>query len=295
MRLGQIARKYDLPVQSIIDFLEKETGEKIHPNSKIFEAMEAKIAEQFGLTIEDELEISVIPKQASQTTEEEKEDESAEAEEPEVTEDRGVPASDTQPLSAAEEIALVEGEIAIGEPVIVSKEPVEEKPPPPKEEEIIQSDKLIEMIESEEKPTDLEQIKLIKAPKKELPGLKVLGKVELPEERPKKESKKNDTQQHRNRKPQLSEEEKEKRRLAAKRKREAAEARKEKQHQAQEAKRLKALKAKHYEEKLKKTEKQAITRNTEQAKPEDTPTSKPTKPSTKPKTLLGKWWRWMNT
>ncbi|WP_420578435.1 hypothetical protein [Ekhidna sp.] len=280
MRLGQLARKYDIPVQEIINYLKEETGEKFHANAKLYDAIETQLFKHFDLYPDD----PVLEEEQTETI-----NEPAQPLPPEPREE-----------TPADDIASVEGELAEPEEIAPSevrdKEP-EDKSPKLREDEVIQTDRLIEMLESEESPTDLEKFKLIKAPKKELPGLKVLGKVDLPEPKKKSESEEKDKKSHQPLKkqlPQLSEEEKEKRRLKAKRKKEAYEARQEKRRKEQEAQRLKELKAKHYKQKLKKQETQ---KNKPKAKvePQHEESQHIQKKLKEPKTLLGKWWRWMNT
>lgn len=278
MRLGQLARKYDIPVQEIIEYLKEETGEKFHANAKLYDAIETQIFKHFDLYPDD----PVLEPEAQTDIEEIHESIQPHKEE-----------------SPADDIASVEGELAAPEeipPATHENEP-EEELPTHREDEVIQTDKLIEMLESEEGLMGLEKFKLIKAPKKELPGLKVLGKVDLPEPKKKSESEEKDKkshQPHKKQRPQLSEEEKEKRRLKAKRKKEAYEAWQEKRRKEKEAQRLKELKAKHYKQKLKKQETQ---KNKPKAKvePQHEESQHIQKKPKEPKTLLGKWWRWMNT
>lgn len=284
MRIGQLARKHNIPVQEIIAFLEEQTGEKFHPNAKLYDTVESKVFEHFQLSPAiTAIEIGEQPENGKEETDQDEIE---------------APAIEVSPLTPEEEIAEAEGEIAINQAPSVTPEEVDivEDEPQPNEDEIIQTDKLLEMLESEEAPPNLEKIKLIKAPKKELSGLKVLGKVDLPEPRkkpPTEETEEKNSIKHKNRKPQLSDEEKEKRRLKAKRKKEAFEARQEKRRKEQEAKRLKQLKQSHYKQKLQKIE---IKKPKEKIKKTDDPVIqqvKKTKPE--PKTWLGKWWRWMNT
>ena len=283
MRLGQLARKYDIPVQEIIDYLNEETGEKFHPNAKLYDAVEEQIFKHFDLYPDDPI------------LEPEEQVEEKEAEQPQDTQS-------SESMSPAEEIAAVDGELAI---LSVPNEEVRglhdsskqelQGQPRPKDDEVIQTDKLLELMENEEASSDLEKVKLIKAPKKELPGLKVLGKVDLPEPKKKAEQEGQKKKSERNRRPQLSEEEKEKRRLKAKRKKEAYEALQEKKRKEQEARRLKELKARHYQEKLRKAKIKKQKKEVARAKQEQSNEALPVTSKKEPKTWLGKWWRWMNT
>ncbi|GAB4250120.1 MAG: hypothetical protein Tsb0034_29390 [Ekhidna sp.] len=294
MRIGQLARKYDLQVQEIIDYLEEETGEKFHPNAKLYDTMEANVLKHFD----------VYPEELVPTEEDTIEDKESEVEPP-------APKSKPLPETPEDDIALAEGELAYDENSLQEtpipkpeKDVAKEKKPLPKEDEVIQTDKLLEMLESEEPPADLEKIKLIKAPKRALSGLKVVGKVDLPEPKKKEEKPKEkdtvtekDLREYRHpkrkKRPPLSEEEKEKRRLKAKAKQEAYEARQEKRRKEQEAQKLKALKEAHYKQNLQKTEVKKQKQKGKALPSSETVTKQHEKP--KPKTALGKFWRWLNT
>ena len=91
----------------------------------------------------------------------------------------------------------------------------------------------------------------------------------------------------------LTEEEKEQRRLKAKQKKEAYEAREEKRRKEKEASELKARKAAHYQQKLSKGQ----TTQKKQAKNQPKQSTSQKKEDTRPvpKTVLGKFWRWLNT
>ena len=303
MRLGQLARKYDIPVQDIIEFLEEDTGEKFHANAKLYDTLEARVFDHFELLPEEAAEPSneeeslveaEVPIETTQEVEEKTSSELEEAAPSQLVENL--------PATPEEEIAAVEGEIILSdehinqgpEEIIEVPVPIEETKERPSEEEIIQTDKLLEMLESEDSSADLEKIKLIKAPKKELSGLKVVGKVDLPEPKKKpEEAEEKVKSRNNNRRPKLSEEEKEKRRLKAKRKKEAYEARKEKRQKEQEARRRKEQKEAHYKQNLQKVE---VKKNKQKEKSAPITNTQPKKdPKPAPKTLLGKWWRWMNT
>ena len=293
MRLGQLARKYDIPVQDILTYLEKETNEKFHANAKLFDAIEEKLFQHFDLYPDNPIVLE-------EETEEEKVSEKVIIDH-EISLDKS---TKNDPESAADDIASVDGELEL-KPVEEngSEEGKTTKSEPTKpshaDDEIIQTDRLLELLESEDMHADLEKIKLIKAPKKELSGLKVLGKVDLPEPKKKIDSdsdvKENrDSKNHRNKRPQLSEEERERRRLKAKRKKEAFEARQEERRKEKEAQQLKELKATHYKQKLQKpTVRSKQTKS--KGQPIDQPTANKQEPTPAPKTWIGKWWKWMNT
>lgn len=297
MRLGQFAKKYDIPVREIITYLEEETGEKFHPNAKLYDTLESKVFEYFELQPETSeiKQVEVLDKET--------------IEELEVTERK--PEADEQPLPATpeEEIALLEGDLAeLNEAEKQSVEvPLAEEiereveTPKPSGDEVIQTDKLLELLDSEEPPAGLDKIKLIKAPKKELSGLKVVGKVDLPEPKKKEEKSSDivtekDLREYRNprkKRQPLTEEEREKRRLKAKRKKEAYEAQVEKRKKERAEQEQKARKEKHYQQKLEQAKAAKIKQQTKQKPTQIQKNEEEKRPQ--PKTMLGKFWRWMNT
>lgn len=327
MRLGQFARKYDLRVQDLISHLEGNSADTLHSNTKLSEETEADILDFFGLEALPELTT-----EESLNETENSEDQKDSPSEQEIVvdsqdsgnltkdaewdaEDSGFIGEGDNSLTPLEEIAAVEGEIVNSEEVFAEHQPpdgleeTQEKvegsdleDSKPADDEVIQTDKLLEILESEESYADLDKIKLIKAPKRELSGLKVLGKVDLPEPKKKpepeeKSSERTENKRRKNQRPQLSEEEKEKRRLKAKRKKEAFEARQAKREKEQEAKKEKARRAAHYQQQLEQQKTASKKRKLEtkqkleaaQHKPE----VRPEEP--KPKTMLGKLWKWLNT
>lgn len=350
MRIGQLARKHDIPVQEIIDYLQDDLalGDDLHPNTKLEESTEEKIFDYFNIELpEPEVEEATEESESEEeqeVTEESVQEQSAisskelHQEEIDSIQELEQPATDNQqpvssnqqpspPLTPEEEIAALDGDLATEEERAQVESEIEEKAKEeitvspeehaaPNEDEIIQTDKLLEILESEDvSEEELEKIKLIKAPKKELAGLKVVGKVDLPEPKKKEEKEEDkeeektvekeflnerDLREYRNprRKRQkrapLTEEEKEARRLKAKAKKEAYEAREEKRRKQREAEELKARKAAHYKDKLSKTQtttqKKKGTKNTAEptAKKKEQPVPQ------KPKSVFGKIWKWLN-
>ena len=276
MRIGQLARKYNVSIQEIIDYLEEEQYhvDELQPNAKLMgEALEMVIA-RFGDFGEFETEIQ-----------EKKESEPVSVE-PEVEESEPI----QEEVQAEETIA--ENEPTISEVVEEIKLPVE------KPKESITSDRLIEMMEAEDSDIDIEKFTHIKAPKKELEGLKVVGKIDLPEPKPKapvesEEVKEPEDYRRRgNRRPPLSDEEKEKRRLRAKRKKEEYEARQEKRQKEKEIAAVKAKKEAHYRQKMEQVSVKPKTKPSNEIDPtiDDTPQ----KVVTKRKGPLGRFWVWLN-
>ena len=56
MRIGQLARKYEVPVQEIISYLEERSleGQSYHPNAKLEAPVERELLSHFGVVVEEE-------------------------------------------------------------------------------------------------------------------------------------------------------------------------------------------------------------------------------------------------
>jgi hypothetical protein len=154
-----------------------------------------------------------------------------------------------------------------------------------------------------------EKIELIKAFKAELPGLKVLGKIDLPEPKKKEEAKneevesvdnnsnapaspsipKRSPRQDQRKKFENKKEERWKNPLEAKREREAKEA---EQNRREQIKIEKELRTKHYNQKVKKTY-----QPTRAVKKVDEPLEEMSEADERPvpRTWFGKFWRWLST
>ena len=308
MRISQLARSYDLSVQEIVSYLQTlnlPSSKSHHPNAKLSDETIEKVVTYFGLErMESESEPTAEEELPLEVTESSAEHEAVPEAEVSEEEPKGS-ALFKEPQTPLEDIALAEGEIELpprtvqpevseanDQPSTSTPEPIE----PHKEDEVIPSDRLLEMLEAEERPEDLEKIKLIKAPKKELSGLKVLGKIDIPEPKKKepKEATKETQKKPRKQRQQLNEEEKEKRRLRAKRKKEAYEARQEKRRKEKEEREKKARREAYYRQNLERANAQQTKQKLKKlSKPAKQEQIKETKPQ--PKTLLGKVWRWLNS
>ncbi|WMN07460.1 hypothetical protein QYS48_28825 [Marivirga arenosa] len=278
MRLAQAARKLSMTTEEIVDFLqlrgieiEKDSNTKLSAESiqvlyKYFEIEEEEPVEKVEVQpdeIQDEQADANIP------TEEE-----AEVNEEIVSEKLGQEESN---------------EIA---------EPQQEE----KVEEVQASEKksfktVGELLESEDETTDEDLV--IKAPKVELKGLNVVGKIDLPEPKPKEEKqedkpdklqprvkknyqKGNNKKSRRNRKELTPAQIRQKEEEREERKRKRIE--KEKKKKREEFYKENILKPKQEEQK-KKTKKKKIKVVEQKIQPNQP----------KPKTVLGKFWRWLNT
>lgn len=289
MRLGQFARKYEIPVQELVSYLQDSGIENApsHPNAKLNESIEEELVNHFDLIVDDKIVSSQNTPEAvveAGTAESEAETKLLEATE-------GI----IEPVTPAPKTGLKTSEIEADNHTRNEELSTDESNSDSENtDEIIDSAKLLELLESEEVNLDLSKITRIKAPKKELDGLRVVGKIDLPEPKPKKQdTDKSPGNRHSDkRNSSLSEEEKERRRQAAKRKKERYEAQKERRKKEKEQRRLKALKKAHYEEKLKQT------------KPIKKPKHDPTKKATskveithetqEPESFVGRFWKWLN-
>jgi len=296
MRLGQIARKYNISQDKIIAFL-NETAPGMgpfHNNSKLSDQAEDQIVSHFNILPEGFSEESSPSTEEPATEEQEVVEESSFIDQSITNEEHEV---------KKPEPGLSQSEKEVQEKLDPTLPPVKEPRIDPQDENAISTDKLLELLESEDENIDLSDIKIIKAPKKELKGLKVVGKIELEEPKPKpktevedktkepeaKPTGRRDSRKSKNRQP-LSEEEREKRRLAAKAKKEAYEARKKKRQEEKEIRRLKEKKRAHYEQRLNHS-KTAQKPKPRKKTPE--PVAEVQQPVEKPKTLWGKFRLWL--
>lgn len=268
MRLGQLARHLETtPKEIVAYFASKGVDINSHPNSKLSEDQEKEVSEAFGFGIS---EVEIIE---------------------EATHNEVV----TKP-----EIVASEPEVA----AIASTDFPESSSET--EEEINDSEEIQKPIVLSEAESEHSEPEIIKAPKIALPGLKVVGKIDLPEPKkpePKKETESAEEKEaettdgpkvirhhRRNGRKRLTEEEREARRLKNKRAKEKRLKREAEKRKQLEEMQVKELKTQHYQQKItkptpapKKTKKKAATQTE----------LKDTRP--KPKTILGKFWRWLNT
>ena len=285
MRLGQLARKYDIPLQEIISYLKElePPNESLHSNSKLSKQTEALVAKRFEISSEMPLP---DPKDRTEETSLEKEQDTTV--ETEVADTEVIEESIETPESKLD-LSSTEAEIQD----LQKEEQVEDVS--------IDTDQLLELLESEDKPVILDKITLIKAPKKKLDGLKVVGNIELPEPKAKKseetgqqEEEPKSERNSKQRRRLVSDEELEERRLKAKKKKEEYEARQERRRKEKDKKQRKASKEAHYQQKMDRIKsnqpKLTPTVEVEPILPEIEEEQRP-----EPKTLLGKIWRWLNT
>ncbi|MCK5872929.1 MAG: hypothetical protein KAG26_08885, partial [Methylococcales bacterium] len=164
------------------------------------------------------------------------------------------------------------------------------------DEKSIQTDRLLEILEADEASDDLSKITHIKAPKQELSGLKVVGKIELAEPKPKSidESESQDKEPkparyNKKERQRLSEQEKGNRRRKVKEQKEQYEVRQEKKKIAVEKKKKKAQNKAHYEKKMQKVK--AVYAKSKLQKEEVAPEVTNQPQAFKPITIFDKFWK----
>ena len=227
MRLGQLARKYNVSQDDVILYLNEAQPElsPFHHNSKLSDETEGLVTSRFSSSSEE-------TEETEEVTEEHIKDIDTETIEPNL---------DLDEIDREKEIeASVQRELDPTLPPIQAREPEKEEK---KNEKAIETDRLLELLESDEESIDLSKITHIKASKKELSGLKVVGRIELAEPKSKstekienQEKEPGPERNNRHERQKLSNEEKEKRRLKAKEKKEQYEARQEKRRKEEEKK-----------------------------------------------------------
>lgn len=311
MRLGQLARKYGISKKEIISYLNEKDPSlpALGQNTKLDENTLSLIAQQFedpdaifDERVEQEHEQQGAEQGQPGDEQERQADQSEQQQDAHITELTADVKTESDQTGDQEQpnpdLAPAPGDPETEIPALPPEESVPTKPR--KEDEVIATDKLLELLDSEEESVDLSKFTLIKAPKKELDGLKVVGKIDLPE--PVKKGSDKDASQENERKKgrygkdrghELTEEEREKRRLKAKRKREAYEAREQKRRKEREKRRKKEANKARYQQKLQRAKVNQL-RQQSSSSPITTPVEA-AEQSAPPKTLLGKVWRWLTT
>lgn len=281
MRLGQLARKYDVSQGEIIAYLKEidPTQIELASNSKLDEETEKLLVQRFVPELEDH-----------EGYKKEQNDKSIEVEQqktaaPEVSEAKEIT------LDLIEKEALLQNELDPTLPSIIAQDLQK------KDEVIIETSELLELLDSEDPEVDLSKITHIKVAKQELSGLKVVGKIELEEEKPKKVDKREDSEKVLNpdkstRRRLVSDEELEIRRIAAKEKKEEYQVRQKKRRIEKEKKQKKALKEANYKKNFQKNKSNQPKQKPKAQEPETSIEVKKTRP--KAKTFFGKFWRWLD-
>ncbi len=187
----------------------------------------------------------------------------------------------------------------LASPVAEVEPTIEAPPPTPVPEPVVEQIDTVDVpTEQEPVSTQLEEpkpeeVEVIRVSKVELQGLKVLGKIDLPESKKKLEPTGEETtaeqrtsNYERSRESRRRESRPWKNPLEAQRRREAEEAERKKQ---EEIERQKEQRANHYYKKVKSVPTKSVRRVEEPLVVEDLTTKEP------PKTVLGKVWRWLTS
>lgn len=280
MRLGQLARQLEITPGEIVNYFTQQGIEiNPHPNSKLDETLEQEVLKHFQLQNEASVAIPEPP---------ENQEVAAEIQPAMLL---TVELQSTSPATT-EELPDTAVEMEMGEhpesedvSIAYAEEPEAER------------------AESRDAPDEPE---VIKAPKIALRGLKVVGKIELPEEPRKKpaaereeseqDAPKNPKENHsrvirhhrNNGRKKLTEEERETIRLKNKQEKAKRLQREAEKQKRLEEQRLKAQKTAHYQEKI------ARTKQASKKKKKSQPAAF-SDPRPQPKTILGRFWCWLNT
>ncbi len=165
MRLGQLARVVALKPKELIILLEQQgINNYSHANAKISKEDEAYVLNHFGKNEEE-------------------------------VQETGAPIETLIPAEKKIDLTPDIKHVTLNEDVLERNEVSIDDPEKPNPEILISNDdnQVIQEAEQIEK-----NIELIKAPKVELPGLKVVGKIELPEPPSKEEKKEEEVQREKN-------------------------------------------------------------------------------------------------
>jgi hypothetical protein len=281
MRLAQAARKLSITTEDIVDFLEiRGIVIEKDSNTKLDEKAVKLLYKYFEIEEENNLE-EVVTKV------------DLEPEEPEET--KGINQNIKEPDDSEKEEP--KEELKVSE----EKEEIEDKPDESSVEE--KSDKksfktVNELLEEDGDNSDNDFV--IKAPKVELKGLNVVGKIELPEPKPKPQSEEKEESKIKRTK-RSAPKNKENRKTSNRRQKvelSPAEIRKrEEQREARKRERIEKEKKKKrelfYKEKILKPKQ--IEQKNRLKKKKSKIADEPIVQKPKPKTVLGKFWCWLNT
>lgn len=322
MRLGQLARKLDTTTSEIVQYLaDKDIDVKDHPNVKLDEENELDVIAHFGGVRTDS------PPEEVTVEEKEQPELDDELESDLVNEESVAVEESPQEIPELDETSL-ESEVEPVEPetieqtarenleVVTRDADDEESMNQPAPKRSITVGELFKQKGETDADEDYEideqllsQVDVIKAPKVELPGLKVVGKIELPQPPSKEEESETEEEtepleensndpvepkiirhDRRNKRKRLTKEELEAKRLRNKKAKEKRLAKQVERRKLEEEQRLKNIKKQHYKEKISKPVSVANKKVKKKAKAKQLTSAQP-----KPKTVLGKFWRWLNT
>ena len=279
MRLAQAARKLSITTDDIVDFLEiRGVSIEKDSNTKLDEEAVELLYKYFEIEEEGKVEIEEI-----------EEDESVDQEEDSLKELSAAKSLNLESDQVEDKVADEEETAAPAEKDIQATEG--------KEESIKRSFKTVdELLEGDDDHSSTDFI--IKAPKVELKGLNVVGKIDLPEPKQKSEPEEKKEVDRRTKKSTANT--RPRRPLKRKQKRELSPAEIRKRQEEKDARKLERIKKERkkkreefYKEKVLKPKQ--IEQKNKPKKKKSAAVGKMVEQKPKPKTVLGKFWRWLNT
>ncbi|GAB3336738.1 hypothetical protein GCM10027429_20390 [Marivirga atlantica] len=321
MRLAQAARKLTITTDEIVSFFKKREIEIIKDsNTKLEEDHIELLFNYYGVpikeekTITSEPEIDTVKEDQIVAAEAKLEDEVADKVEDEPNEvadqtEAKPETSDEMPSSdIVEETNSHKAEEEEQENIkeLTTPQHIEEVKPSSKYKTVTD---LLEEQEAKESSDELdedneEEEVVIKAPKVTLQGLNVVGKIDLPEPKPKeaKEEKAEETSEKKqsrsnSRKPYKKHQKKGRRKELSPQQIREKEKKKAEQKRIAEEKARKKQREAYYKENVLKPQQQLQKKKKPKKKQQTTTLAYEGKTETKPtpKTALGKFWRWLNT
>lgn len=188
MRLNQLAKKVGKPYTRVEKFLIKDCGlEDVDgPNTKVSEEIIEKVIYKFGLAEDNKTEgvKKVVLKTVEAVAAEIKPEEKG-IEEADITLKKPTPAEAVKPVIKLEDVQTTNVETPTIETTDSTEEPVIPEVEVTSEvaavEESIKEEENITTVETGETTLHIDDDGVIKAPKVELDGIKVMGKIDLPQ------------------------------------------------------------------------------------------------------------------
>ena len=278
----QLSRKLGKSQQEIVDFLSDQGIEiKLHGNSKIPDDTLPSLYQHFEYQ-----DAPSTPELAPENVE----PTAVAEEEPESTETITTIADVIVEEEKEEEAPMVELELEVSESTSVEAEVT--VPPLPESEDLLTSNEIDDPEIEAEKPN----VKIIRAKKVKLEGIKVLGKIELPEpvikEKKNEENEKNESSRDSKKRPNHNRNRNSRRgkRSETYEQKQKKLAREEARKKRQKERKEKAKKKKHYEEKLQLNNNSASKKKVKKKKQ----THKPKREVIKHKNPIKRFWAWLN-
>tara|TARA_B110000211_G_C14068285_1_gene548716 strand:+ start:1488 stop:2489 length:1002 start_codon:yes stop_codon:yes gene_type:complete len=194
MRLNQLAKKVGKPYTRIEKFLVKECGmeEVDGPNTKVSDDIIEKVIYKFGLAEDNKTDtVKRVVLKTVEAVEAQIRPEEKGIEEADISYKAPTPAEAVKPVIELEDVKMSEDKAPVSETVIEEKVVVEVTPEVVTEVETV-VEAIVEVVEAKiednitkidtgETTLHIDNEGVIKAPKVELEGIKVMGKIDLPQ------------------------------------------------------------------------------------------------------------------